>query len=114
MSRAVTILLAVVAAAGVEGAFTLLLAGRLEARGRIDESRARTRAGGFRLAACSAACAAIALASGQLAAGGIFVAAAVAALLAGLSRKPRPSGWFAALLFAAGMATALLGGGPRG
>ena|SRR6185436_9018634 len=114
MSRPWLILVALSAAAGVEGAVTLFRAGRLEAKGRLEESRSITRGGGLRLSACCAACAAAALAPGAAVPGALFAAAAVAALLAGLSRKPRPSGWLAALLFAAGVATALLGGGPRG
>lgn len=109
MSGLWLVLLALAAAAGVEGAVTLFRAGRLEASGRLEESRSITRGGGLRLSVCGAVCATAAFASLAVVPGALLAAAAVAALLAGLSRKPRPSGWLALLLFAAGVAMALLG-----
>lgn len=95
------ILVAIPLALGVAGAATLVRAGRLEAAGRLDVSRVETRRGGFRLATGSAGCAIAAFVSGGPLPGALFLAAGSTALLAGLSRKPRPSGSFASLLFAA-------------
>jgi hypothetical protein len=114
MTRPALILLAVAATGGAEGIVTLFRAGRLEAKGRLEESRARTRGPGLRLAACAAAGACAAALSGAGLATGLLVAAGIAALLTGLSRKPRPSGWVAAILFVAGLAAALAGTVPLG
>jgi hypothetical protein len=108
------VFIAVASCAGAEAIVALVRAGRLEAKGRLDESRAGTRGGGLRLAACSVVGAGAALVSGVWIASGLLLAAGVAALLTGLSRKPRPSGWTAALLFVAGALAALLGAFPRG
>src|SRR5262245_24673295 len=108
MTRLGLILLAIPAVVGVDGALRLARAGRLEAAGRIEEARAGCRRGGFTLALGSAGAAAPALLLVGILPAGLLLAAGAVALLAGLSRKPRPSGWFAALLFVCGVAAALL------
>ena len=106
--------LAVCVVAGFEGGSRLLWAGRLEARGRIDEARAMSRRGGLVLAGASALTAVSAFASAGAIPASLLLGAAFAALLAGLSRKPRPTGWLAAILFLAGVLTAIVRAGPRG
>jgi hypothetical protein len=101
------LLLATAVALGILPALALLRAGRLEARGRLDEARPATRRGGLGLAAAAAGCAAAAGIASDAVSSALFLAAGATALLAGLSRKPRPSGWFAAILFAAGVGLAL-------
>ncbi len=85
-------------------------AGRMEAEGRLEEARRRVRQGGF-LAAVGSLLAAVG--SAALPTNGGLVAALVlasgfAALLAGLSGKPRPTGWAALALLVAGVVVALL------
>jgi hypothetical protein len=97
------------------GCGLVLRAGRLEAAGELEQSRRGARSGGF-LAALGALVAAAGAASLETASGperGIaavcFLASGGAALLAGLSGKPRPTGWVAAALAAAGVVVAALG-----
>ena len=84
-------------------------AGRMEAEGRLEESRRRARQGGF-LAAVGSLLAAVGAAA-LPAHGGIvavlMLASGFAALLAGLSGKPRPTGWGAHALFVSGIVVAL-------
>lgn len=89
----------------------LVHAGAREGRGDLESARRIARPAGF-LAAC-AALAQLALAvawtwSGSASTWGIIGALAViasgwAALLAGLSGKPRPTGWAAAVLVVCGI-----------
>ncbi len=95
------------------GCGLVLRAGRLEAAGQLVEARRGARQGGF-LAALGSLLAAPGVyalpASGGQARGlaaGLLLASGFAALLAGLSGKPRPTGWAAAGLFAAGVIVAL-------
>jgi len=95
------------------GCGLILRAGRLEADGKLDEARRGARSGGF-LAALGSLLAAVGAASLPEAAGparglvaGLFLGAGAAALLAGLSGKPRPTGWAAMALLAAGVVVAV-------
>ena len=86
-----------------------LRAGRLEADGNLVEARRTARRGGW-IAAVGAPVAAVG--AGLLPFHGAVVAGAMlasgfAALLAGLSGKPRPTGWAAAGLLAAGVIVAI-------
>jgi hypothetical protein len=95
------------------GCGMVIRAGRLEAEGRLVEARRGARHGGF-LAALGSLLAA-AGAAGLPADGGasrgvvaaLMLASGFTALLAGLSGKPRPTGWAALLLLAAGVVVAL-------
>jgi hypothetical protein len=94
------------------GCGLVLRAGRLEAAGQLTESRRGARSGGF-LAAIGSLVAAAGAASLPGAGGNerwiaavCFLASGAAALLAGLSGKPRPTGWAAAALAAAGVVVA--------
>lgn len=95
------------------GCGMLLRAGRLEAGGRLEEARRAGRHGGFVAALGSLVAAAGAgmmpeaggSARGVVAA--LFLAAGAAGLLAGLSGKPRPTGWAAIALLVAGVVVAL-------
>jgi hypothetical protein len=95
------------------GCGMVVRAGRLEADGRLVEARRGARHGGF-LAALGSLLAA-AGAAGLPAEGGVsrgvvaalMLASGFAALLAGLSGKPRPTGWGALLLLVAGVIVAL-------
>jgi len=96
------------------GCGLVLRAGRLEAAGELEQSRRGARAGGF-VAALGSLVAAAGAASLPAASGrerGIaaacFLASGAAALLAGLSGKPRPTGWAAAALAAAGVVVAAM------
>jgi hypothetical protein len=95
------------------GCGMIVRAGRLEAEGRLVEARRGTRQGGLLAAIGSllAATGAAALPAAALAArgtvAGLMLASGLAALLAGLSGKPRPTGWAALLLLAAGVVVAL-------
>jgi hypothetical protein len=88
-------------------------AGRLEAQGRLFEARRGARHGGFLAAVGSLLAAAGAaglpgesgMSRGVVA--GLMLASGFAALLAGLSGKPRPTGWAALLLLAGGIVVAL-------
>ena len=82
-------------AIAVAGLALMARGAHLESRGRLDEARRFGRLGGFVALAGSILCAVavpLALASG------------VVALLGGLSGKPRPSWWVAALLLAGALA----------
>jgi hypothetical protein len=95
------------------GCGMVVRAARLEARGQLVEARRGARLGGFLAALGSLLAAAGAAglpAEGGAARGvvaGLMLAAGFAALLAGLSGKPRPTGWAAALLLLAGVVVAL-------
>jgi hypothetical protein len=95
------------------GSGMVVRAGRLEAEGRLVEARRVARNGGF-LAALGALVAAAGAGALPEAAGaarglvaGLMIAAGFAALLAGLSGKPRPTGWAAAGLLVAGAVVAI-------
>jgi hypothetical protein len=93
---------AIVAATGF---LLILLAGRREARGRLRESRGLVRLGGWPALAGSFS---LALLGGIAEAQAIYSAllfcfSGFAALLAGLSGKPRPTGQIGAILFLAGL-----------
>ena len=92
------------AALTAEGCRRVLAAGSAEARGDLPGARRGSRSGGMLAAAASPLWA---TASGLLAprgptpgwlaaSAGLALAAGFLALLAGLSGKPRPTGWFAA------------------
>ncbi|HJQ98772.1 MAG TPA: hypothetical protein VJ826_10700 [Candidatus Polarisedimenticolaceae bacterium] len=82
-----------IAASAIEIAGLAVMArgAHLESRGRLDEARRLGRLGGFVALAGSLLCAAVAP---------LALASGVVALLGGLSGKPRPSWWVAALLLA--------------
>jgi hypothetical protein len=95
------------------GCGMLLNAGRMEAEGRLFEAKRRARQGGF-LAALGSLLAAGGAAGLPAKAGslrgvvaGLLLAAGFAALLAGLSGKPRPTGWAALGLLLSGVVVAL-------
>lgn len=95
------------------GCGMVVQAGRLEAEGRLVEARRVARNGGF-LAALGALVAAAGAGALPEAAGvprgavaGLMLASGFAALLAGLSGKPRPTGWAAAALMVAGAVVAI-------
>jgi len=96
------------------GCGMVVRAGRLEAEGRLFEARRGARHGGFLAALGSLLAAAGAFglpASGRLSPGwvaGLMLASGFAALLAGLSGKPRPTGWAALALLLGGVVVALL------
>ena len=94
------------------GCGLILRAGRLEAGGQLAEAKRAARQGGF-LAALGALVAAAGAAAMPPSAGaarglvaGLFLASGFAALLAGLAGKPRPTGWAAMALLAAGVVVA--------
>src|SRR5262245_22605973 len=95
------------------GCALIVRAGRLEAEGRLLEARRGARRGGFiaALGSILAAAAAAGLPEGEGPVRGIvagmLLASGLAALLAGLSGKPRPTGWAALGLLAAGIVVAL-------
>lgn len=95
------------------GCGMVLRAGRLEAEGRLVEARRAARGGGFVAAIGSllAAAGAAGLPAERGASRGVvaalMLASGFAALLAGLSGKPRPTGWAALLLLAGGVIVAL-------
>jgi hypothetical protein len=86
------------------GSGMILRAGRLEANGSLVEARRAARNGGF-LAALGALAAAAGIARGVVA--GLMLASGFAALLAGLSGKPRPTGWAVMALLLAGVVVAI-------
>ncbi|HEX4826434.1 MAG TPA: hypothetical protein VFV19_19195 [Candidatus Polarisedimenticolaceae bacterium] len=91
------------------GVAMVLSAGRLEAEGRLVEAKRTARRGGW-MAAVGAPVGAVGAAT--LPAYGAFVAIALlvsgfAAWLAGLSGKPRPTGWAAAVLLFVGVVVAI-------
>jgi hypothetical protein len=95
------------------GCGMVVRAGRLEAEGHLVEARRGARHGGF-LAALGSLLAAAGAAGLPAEAGvsrgvvaGLMLASGFAALLAGLSGKPRPTGWGALLLLVAGVVVAL-------
>jgi hypothetical protein len=95
------------------GCGMVLRAGRLEAEGRLFEARRGARSGGF-LAALGSLLAAVGAAGLPSEGGavrgvvaGLMLASGFAALLAGLSGKPRPTGWAALLLLVGGIVVAL-------
>jgi hypothetical protein len=84
-------------------------AGRMEAEGRLEEAKRRARHGGF-LAALGSLLAAVGAAGLPTQRGivaSLLLASGFAALLAGLSGKPRPTGWAALSLLVAGIVVAL-------
>jgi len=95
------------------GCGMVVRAGRLEAEGRLFEARRGARQGGFLAALGSLLAAAGAAglpADGAAPRGlvaGLVLASGFAALLAGLSGKPRPTGWAALLLLLCGIVVAL-------
>ena len=93
---------AIVAAFLVSGAgvLGLVLAGRLEAAGRLAEARHEARRSGFVAGAGSVAVAILAFGSAvpvaaRFGIAGLMLACGAASLLAGLAGKPRPSSGFA-------------------
>ncbi len=110
-------------AATAAGCVRILRAGRLEGAGLLPQARRRARSGGF-LAAGGALAATVSWLGRELlvprdappATAVILLLgmlSGLVALLAGLSGKPRPSGWFAAALCLAWLvltAQALTGG----
>jgi len=84
-------------------------AGRMEAEGRLEEAKRRARQGGFLAAVGSllAAVGALALPTRSAVVAVLMLASGFAALLAGLSGKPRPTGWAALALLVAGIVVAL-------
>ena len=95
------------------GCGMILGAGRLEAEGKLVEAKRRARQGGFLAALGSLLAAAGAAglpADGAAPRGlvaGLVLASGFTALLAGLSGKPRPTGWAALALLVAGVVVAL-------
>ena len=96
------------------GCGMVLRAGRLEAEGRLFDARRGARHGGFLAALGSLIAAAGAFAlpkDGHASPGvvaGLMLASGFAALLAGLSGKPRPTGWAALAMLVLGIVVALL------
>ena len=96
------------------GCGMVLRAGRLEAEGRLFEARRGARHGGFlgALGSLLAAAGAAGLPKGGHASPGVVAAlmlgSGFAALLAGLSGKPRPTGWAALAMLVTGIVVALL------
>jgi len=98
----------------VMGCGMVLRAGRLEAEGRLVEARRGARQGGF-LAALGSLLAAVGAAALPVAGGAsrglaaaLLLSSGFAALLAGLSGKPRPTGWAALALLVGGIVVALV------
>ena len=79
------------------GFLIILLAGRREARGKLQEARRLARLGGWPALAGALSVALLSSALPAL----LLAFAGFAGLLAGLSGKPRPTGQIAAILFAA-------------
>lgn len=102
-------LLATVAGAGATGAQLLLVAGRIEARGRIGTGCALARLGGQVLFAGAAAFVLLGGFSHLVAALAVGLGG-IAALLAGLAGKPRPSGPIVIGLYALGLVALALAG----
>ncbi len=96
------------------GCGLVVRAGRLEGRGHLVAARRGARSGGFLAAIGSLAAAAGVRVLPPSAGGarglvaGLMLGAGFAALLAGLSGKPRPTGWAAVGLLGAGIVVALL------
>ena len=96
------------------GCGLVVRAGRLEAAGSLIEARRLARRGGWLSALGSLVASVGALAlpdaagAGRFVAAGLLLTAGFAALLAGLSGKPRPTGWAALGLLAAGGAVAVV------
>jgi hypothetical protein len=95
------------------GCGMVVRAGRLEAEGRLFEARRGARSGGFLavlgslLAAGGAAGLPAEGGAAREVVAGLMLASGFAALLAGLSGKPRPTGWAALLLLVGGIVVAL-------
>jgi len=95
------------------GCGMLLRAGRLEAEGRLVEARRGARQGGYLaalgslLAAAGAALLPPERGAERVVVAALMLASGFTALLAGLSGKPRPTGWGALLLLLAGVVVAL-------
>jgi hypothetical protein len=95
------------------GCGMVVRAGRLEAEGRLFEARRGARNGGFLaalgslLAAASAAGLPAESAASRGLVAGLMLASGFVALLAGLSGKPRPTGWAALALLVGGTVVAL-------
>ena len=87
------------------GFLLILLAGRREARGDLQESRRLVRLGGWPALAGSFSLAMLGGIAGAQAiySAILFCLSGFAGLLAGLSGKPRPTGQIAAILFLAGL-----------
>jgi hypothetical protein len=102
------------------GCLLLLNAGRLERLGRLHPARQQSRRGG--LVTCAGLLGLITLVLSMPSAGYTFsrptmltgtlllAGSALAGLLAGLSGKPRPTGWFAGLLYLLGLLVLIAGG----
>ena len=95
------------------GCGMVLRAGRLEGEGHLVEARRGARHGGF-LAALGSLLAAVGARGLPEGAGtsrglvaALMLASGFAALLAGLSGKPRPTGWAALALLVGGIVVAL-------
>jgi hypothetical protein len=96
------------------GCGMVVRAGRLEAEGRLFEARRGARHGGI-LAALGSLLAAAGAAGLPAKAGAapglvavLMLASGFAALLAGLSGKPRPTGWAALAFLVSGIVVALV------
>jgi hypothetical protein len=95
------------------GSGMIVQAGRLEANGSLVQAKRTARNGGF-LAALGALAAAagagVLPATAGMARGvvaGLMLASGFSALLAGLSGKPRPTGWAAVALLVVGAVVAI-------
>jgi len=101
------------------GCLLLLHAGRLERLGHLHPARRQTRRGGLLTCAgllglitlvLTMPSAGYSLSRPTLLTGTLLLAgSALAALLAGLSGKPRPTGWFAGLLYLIGLLVLITG-----
>ena len=101
------------AAPATVGCCLMLRAGALESRGQLSRARRRARLAGLTLFAGTLLQAGAGTlvrirslddSAVWLSGTGLLIAAGVAGLLAGLSGKPRPSGYLAVLLYVAGVA----------
>ena len=99
---AVLAVAAAVLMATFAGAATLLRAGSIEASGQLEAAGRLSYQGGLLLAVGTVPCGLLLALTGLMAghawtyvAGFAAVGGGVAGLLAGLSRKPRPTGWLA-------------------
>lgn len=100
------------------GCGLVVSAGRREADGGLVEAKRLARRGGWlaTLGSLVAGVGALALpeaaGSWRFVAAGLLLAAGFAALLAGLSGKPRPTGWLALALLAGGAAVGVVASLP--
>ncbi len=128
MFTAVQVVHLLLYAGAVAGGMLILLAGARERRGDLEAARRLARHGGFAMAGCTLAAvptgvawlallpapvrerllgADAAATIGLTLGSGLAVLAGFVGLLAGLSGKPRPGGWFAAALLAVALAVVL-------